>query len=372
MTQTTAEKKTSLFDMHLQCKGKMVNFHGWSLPIHYGSQLQEHHVVRNKVGIFDVSHMSITDILGRDSYKYLRWLLANDVAKLAQPDTALYSVMLNEEGGILDDLLVYFLDKNHYRIIANCSTQEQNIKWMTQQAKGFDIELQPISALSILALQGPDSALCAERLVGKDVAALPVFCGKRIDDIYVSRTGYTGEDGFELVMPSSMVPVFWEKSIHAGIQPCGLGARDTLRLEAGMNLYGNDMDQSVGPFSSNLGWSVALTSDDRDFCGRSVMERQRAKMNNILVGVILQKGGILRRNQQIYTDDGSQGIITSGAFSPTLQHSVALARIPIALTQHKHQRVYVKIRTHTLAVEIGTPRFVRKGRVIFKKLEHAF
>ena len=360
-------KRTPLFEMHQQLGGKLVDFGGWEMPLHYGSQREEHHAVRQKVGVFDVSHMSIVDVSGPDAKAYLRWLLANDVEKLAVPGAALYSAMLNKKGGVVDDLIVYFLPDQSYRLVVNCATREKDLAWMAEQAEGFNVVLLQRPELSIVAVQGPEALSFVKAALLSDEAenieSLKPFHSLAIDDALFARTGYTGEDGLEIMIPSGKVVSFWSKLIQLGVQPCGLGARDTLRLEAGLNLYGAEMNDHVSPLAANLSWCTAWSPEDRNFCGRDVIEVERGQSETKLVGLIMEERGVLRSGQIVCMGDGHQGVITSGTFSPTMNHSIALARIP---TKARVANAFVEIRGKRLPVTVGTPRFIRKGRVIFK------
>lgn len=356
-------KKTPLYEKHLHAGAKMVDFGGWDMPLHYGSQLQEHHKVRQDAGVFDVSHMTIVDVLGTGARDYLRYLLANDVDRIQRRDKALYSCMLNHEGGVIDDLIVYFIDVEHYRVVTNASTREKDLAWMNEQAHGFSVGLHERNDLAMLAIQGPlarKKTLSVLSAVKMDVAStLEPFECVITGSWFISCTGYTGEDGYEIMLPAREVGEFWEHLLTAGVAPCGLGARDTLRLEAGLNLYGADMNESTSPLESNLGWTVAWTPSDRLFIGRVALElQQRVGVPRQLVGLVMTEKGVLRAHQAVTLEGLGLGEITSGTYSPTLGYSVALARIP----EGSFTAVTVDIRGKHIPVQVLKPPFVRRGQ----------
>ena len=352
--------KTALFNAHKQAGAKIVDFGGWDMPIHYGSQLEEHHIVRKNVGMFDVSHMTIVDVLGPQSRDYLRYLLANDVDKLLVDGKALYSGMLDENGGVIDDLIVYRMPSD-YRLVVNCGTREKDLAWMTKQAKSFDVELKERSDLAMIAVQGPDAITSVKQLKLNDASlidGLAVFQGLEQAGWMYCRTGYTGEDGLEILLPNDKAESFWNDLLAVGVKPCGLGARDTLRLEAGMNLYGSDMDESVTPLESNMAWTVSF-SDDRDFIGKSALVKQKQSgVPTKLVGLVLEARGVLRGHQKVCLNGEEIGEITSGSFSPTLGYSVALARVEKSL----NDACQVDMRGKQIDVKIVKPPFVRFGK----------
>lgn len=360
-------QQTSLYQNHLDAGAKMVDFAGWDMPINYGSQIEEHNQVRTAAGVFDVSHMTVVDISGSDAESYLRHLLANDVAKLDEQGRALYSAMLNHEGGVVDDLIVYRMSFG-FRVVVNCATRLKDLRWMAENTAGFQISIEERPNLAILAVHGPQSIEATCKVLSEDqaaaVLALKNFRGIELGDYFIARTGYTGEKGVELIFPESDAPAIWDKLLAVGVKPVGLGARDTLRLEAGMNLYGHDMDDSTSPLAANMGNTIVWEPEDRDFIGRQAVtvHRQQQAEGNLpkLVGLVLEGRGVLREGQQVETDCGS-GIITSGSFSPTLKHSIALARIPTSSTSCQ-----VDIRGTLTDVRIVTPNFVRFGKKIFE------
>lgn len=364
--------KTALYQAHLDMGAKVVDFGGWDMPLHYGSQMDEHHVVRNKAGMFDVSHMTVVDVTGADAKEFLRYLLANDVAKLQVKGKAMYSGMLNVDGGVIDDLIVYLMSEpgsasEWFRVVVNCATREKDLAWMAEQAARFDdVALTEHPDLGMIAVQGPEALALAKVAVdesrAKLIDALSVFQGAEFEGWFIARTGYTGEDGLEVMVPEDEVADFWQALADAGVAPCGLGARDTLRLEAGMNLYGADMDDAVSPLAANMGWTISWEPAERDFIGRKALEEQRAAgVKEKLVGLALEGRGVLRAHQTVIIDGVGEGEITSGSFSPTLGHSVALARVPVA-TQDAAE---VDMRGKRVAVKVGRPVFVRNGQKVF-------
>ncbi len=369
--------KTVLFDKHVEYNGKIVDFAGWQMPVNYGSQIDEHHQVRKDAGMFDVSHMVIID-LGIDQESgdveagnikaFLQHMLANDVARLTDSGKALYSCMLNPEGGVIDDLIVYYMTDSWYRIVVNAGTAEKDLAWLNKHAGAFNVSVNARDDLAMIAVQGPNAREKAFEVLPVDVveAAAPLkrFFGADCGDWFVGRTGYTGEDGFEIMLPASEAPGFWDKLSEAGVKPCGLGARDTLRLEAGMNLYGSDMTEETSPLVSGLGWTIAWQPEDREFVGRSVLEKEKAEgIKQKIVGLILEERGVLRGHQKvIVAQDGGQleGEITSGTFSPSLQKSIALARVPVAIGESCE----VEIRGKLLKALVVKPVFVRDGQAV--------
>lgn len=355
-------QRTPLYDQHLALGAKMVDFGGWDMPLHYGSQVEEHHQVRRECGVFDVSHMTVVDLDGSGAQAFLQRLLANDVARLTTPGKALYSGMLNEQGGVIDDLIVYLAEPG-YRMVVNAATREKDLAWLARQAEGFEVRLAERRDLAMLAIQGPQAREKVDALVSAPRAALinelEPFQGLPEGDWFIARTGYTGEDGLEIVLPAAEAPAFFTELVGAGIAPIGLGARDTLRLEAGMNLYGQDMTESVSPLAANMAWTIAWEPASRDFIGRAALEAQRAAGQlPRLVGLVLEERGVLRAHQVVRVDGVGEGEITSGSFSPTLGKSIALARVPAATAD----RAEVEIRGKWYPVRVVQPCFVRRGR----------
>jgi len=362
--QNQEPKRTPLYDKHIEANGKIVDFAGWEMPINYGSQMQEHKQVREDAGMFDVSHMVVLDIKGRDVKRFLQYLLANDVEKLKKPGKALYSGMLNHDGGVIDDLIVYYLADDFYRMVVNAATRENDLRWITAQVEGFELVINERDDLAMIAVQGPNArekthSILKDKNIGL-VASLEPFYGIQINDIFFARTGYTGEDGYEIMLPNEDVSIFWDQLLDSGVKPIGLGARDTLRLEAGMNLYGTDMDETISPLAAGMTWTIAWEPSDRKFIGRTALETEKANGPKLkLVGLILEDKGVLRGHQKVITEFG-EGEITSGSFSPTLGVSIALARIPAQAKDHCH----VDIRGKQLSAKIVKTQFVRNGKSV--------
>ncbi len=357
-------QRTPLYDQHLALGAKMVDFGGWDMPLHYGSQVEEHHQVRRDCGVFDVSHMTVVDVAGDQASAYLQHLLANDVARLKSPGRALYSAMLNERGGVIDDLIVYLTDWG-YRLVVNASTRDKDLAWMQAQAADFAVEINERPQLAMLAIQGPHARTRTAELVSQARATLiqelKPFQGLAEGDWFIGRTGYTGEDGLEIILPAEQAPDFLSELVGAGIPPIGLGARDTLRLEAGLNLYGQDMTEEVSPLAANMGWTVAWEPAERDFVGRAALEQQQARDDlPKLVGLVLEERGVLRAHQVVRVNGVGDGEITSGSFSPTLGKSIALARVPAGTAE----RAEVEIRGKWYPVRVVQPTFVRHGKVL--------
>ncbi|HYE35085.1 glycine cleavage system aminomethyltransferase GcvT [Methylocaldum sp.] len=359
-------RKTILNDIHRQSGGRMVEFAGWELPLHYGSQVEEHHAVRRDAGVFDVSHMTVIDLEGADCHGFLRMLLSNDVDRLSHPGKALYSCMLNESGGILDDLTVFRRAGDRFRIVSNAATHDKVIAWMQQHASKFSLSIVPRQDLAIIAAQGPESRRkthgCLPPELREAVTSLVSFEFTETGDWFVSCSGYTGEDGYEIILPRADARRFWEGLIANGVRPCGLGARDTLRLEAGMRLYGLDMDETVTPLEAGLAWTVAWEPVERQFIGRKALEDQR-KTGALrrFAGLVLKDKGVLRHGQKVVIPEIGEGIITSGIFSPTLNRSVAFARLPPG----SYECGWVDIRGQLKEAWVIPPRFVRQGRPAF-------
>jgi len=356
-------KQTPLTALHRELGARMVDFGGWDMPVNYGSQIEEHHAVRRDCGLFDVSHMLPVDFRGAGVRDFLRSLVANNVDKLQTSGKALYSCMLNEAGGVIDDLIIYFMDESWFRIVVNAGTADKDIAWMVAQrdktAPG--IEIAPRRDLAMVAVQGPNAAAKLwNALPGSQQLTenLKPFNAVVVGEMFLARTGYTGEDGFEVMIPAKAAPFFWRTLLEEGAHSCGLGARDTLRLEAGMNLYGQDMDETQSPLESGLAWTVDMKSE-RDFVGRAAL--QSSEITRQLVGLVLLDKGVLRSHQKVFTKNG-EGEITSGTFSPTLQQSIALARIPLGIAPG--EEVEVEIRDKKLKAKVVKYPFVRNGKAL--------
>jgi aminomethyltransferase len=364
-------RTTALNAVHRALGARMVDFGGWDMPLHYGSQIDEHHAVRSGAGMFDVSHMRVVDLHGDGDdapRAFLQYALANDVGKLATPGKALYSCLLRADGGVLDDLIVYFLSESVFRLVVNAATAGKDVAWLQALAgkRAPGLRIVPRDDLAMIAVQGPQArarvwqAIPGSEAATKDLAAFNAACVATPDgELFIARTGYTGEDGFEIVVPAGYAPALWQALREAGVTPCGLGARDTLRLEAGMNLYGQDMDEAVSPLESGLAWTVDLKGG-RDFAGRDALLARPA--SHRLAGLVLQDaGGVLRAHQRVHTAHGD-GEITSGTFSPTMKRSIALARLPAAVADG--DAVHVDVRGRLLGARVVKPPFVRRGRVL--------
>lgn len=359
--------RTPLYARHVALGARLVDFGGWEMPLHYGSQIEEHHQVRRGAGVFDVSHMTVVDFPDpTPSRILLRHLLANDIARL-YPGKALYTCLLNEAGGVIDDLIVYDRGVAGYRLVSNAATREKDLAWIASIAERFGVLWRGREDLAMLAVQGPEALAKLDAVLGADTAtavrALQPFHALETEDLFVARTGYTGEDGVEILPSAVDAPALWDRILAAGVAPCGLGARDTLRLEAGMNLYGSDMDETTTPLESGLGWTVAWEPTDRDFIGRAALERQRAAgAARTFVGLVLEARGVLRSHQTIYDGDHEIGQITSGTFSPTLNRAIALARVATGAGEH----CQVEIRDKRLPARVVKPPFVRHGRALIE------
>jgi len=358
-------KRTPLYDAHVAHGAKIVDFAGWDMPIHYGSQIEEHHQVRRAAGMFDVSHMCVVDLHGAKTRDFLRYLMANDVAKLdGRIGKALYSCMLNPRGGVIDDLIIYHMSNVWYRVVVNAGTRDKDIAWMQRHASSFDVEVEVRDDLAMIAVQGPAARDAVHKLLGERAAAvtgLERFAAAEAGDLFVARTGYTGEDGYEIMLPQEMAEDFWHELLEVGVAPCGLGARDTLRLEAGMNLYGQDMNEDTSPLISGLGWTIAWQPQDRNFVGREVIEAEHnSGPAQRLVGLVLEDKGVLRAHQKVALEGLGEGETTSGSFSPTLGKAIALARVPAGAAD----ACSVEIRNKLLKARIVKPPFVRDGKAV--------
>ena len=346
----------------------MVDFHGWSMPINYGSQINEHNSVRENCGIFDVSHMTILDFKGDDAEIFVRKLISNDIKKLTEPYAGLYSAMVNEQGGVIDDLIAYKME-NGYRLVVNCATRGEDLKWIASKSLNFKVEMTERDDLSMIAVQGPRSLDVLSSCPAPIVRALE--SKKRQQGVYgnnmfATKTGYTGEIGFEVILPHEQAVNLWQNAIDAGAVPVGLGARDTLRLEAGMNLYGFEMDESITPFECNMSWTVDFSDSDRDFYGKKALENILKEENyNELVGIMLDERTILRQGQKLWFNENKDldGIVTSGTYSPTLKKPIALARIPKA----DLKSCFTEVRDKKVFAKIGSPKFIKEGKEIFKE-----
>jgi len=354
-------QKTVLNAAHRALGAKMVDFGGWDMPLNYGSQIEEHHAVRRDAGMFDVSHMTVVDLHGANTRAFLRRLLANSVDKLKASGKALYSCMLNDAGGVIDDLIVYFLTEDFFRVVVNAATRDKDLAWIRKQAAGFDVEVTERADLAMIAVQGPNARARVQALLSaatrEKAAKIGKFAVAEGDGLFIARTGYTGEDGYEIIVPEAQAVDLWNRLVAAGVAPAGLGARDTLRLEAGMNLYGQDMDETITPWEAGLAWTVALDGG-RDFIGRAALERHKADgIGRAMVGLVMDEKGVLRHGQRVVTTHGD-GEILSGTFSPTLGKAIAFARVPAGTAQG----VEVDIRGKLVPVRVVRYPFVRDGK----------
>ena len=364
LRQTKMASKTPFYQAHVDAGARIVDFGGWDLPINYGSQIDEHHFVRQAAGMFDVSHMTVVEIKGDNARAFLSNLLANDVSKLHEPGKALYSCMLNPEAGIIDDLITYYLSETHFRMVVNAATHDKDMAWLERQAVDFEVSVVERKDLAMLAVQGPEARQKMANVLSDGHAdaalALKVFQAAQVGDLFIARTGYTGEDGFEIMLPADVAINLWNDLLAEDVRPCGLGARDTLRLEAGMNLYGQDMDETTSPYESGLGWTVAV-SEERAFIGRkALLAKKQAGVEKKLVGLVLEGRGVLRPHQKLVNEAGEIiGETTSGSFSPTLEKAIAMARID----KHIVNSCRVDIRGRKLPVRIVKMPFARKGSI---------
>ncbi len=364
MSSTAPLKSTPLNAAHRAAGARMVDFGGWDMPVNYGSQIEEHHAVRADAGMFDVSHMQVVDFRGPRVREFLTRALANNVAKLQVPGKALYSCLLNEDGGVIDDLIVYFFAEDFFRLVVNAGTADKDVAWFNRINAdwGMGVEITPRKEFGMIAVQGPmarEKVWAVMANIRHDTEHMKPFNGYLANEAMVARTGYTGEDGFEIVVPATSVEALWNQLVAAGVRPCGLGARDTLRLEAGMNLYGQDMDENVSPLDAGLAWTVDMESP-REFVGKVALQQRGQTWQ--FVGLILQeKGGVLRAHQDVITANG-KGEITSGTFSPSMQQSIALARVPLGAVPG--DIVHVVIRDKQLAAKVVKLPFVRNGKIL--------
>jgi len=359
-------RRTPLYEEHVALNARIVDFAGWQMPVHYGSQLEEHHAVRRDSGMFDVSHMTIVDVEGAGVRDYLHLLLANNIDKLNRPGAALYTCMLNAQGGVIDDLIVYYVEDNWFRLVVNAGTRDKDLDWLQEAAReAGGVTVRERAELAMIAVQGPRARERVYAALGPGVeqvaADLPVFHSAWVGDFFIARTGYTGEDGFEIMLPAASAPFTWRMLLEKGVAPVGLGARDTLRLEAGMNLYGADMDDTTTPLESGLAWTVAWEPAARRFVGREALERQKAAgVPRRLVGLLLDGPGVLRSHQRVVFDGAGEGTTTSGSYAPTLARSIALARVPAAVVNGA--ACQVEVRGKLVAAHVVKYPFVRNGR----------
>ena len=361
---STALKRTPLYTAHQKANARLVDFGGWEMPVNYGSQIQEHHAVRQKAGVFDVSHMLNIDVTGPDARAFLRVLLANDVDRLTSPGRAIYSCMLNPRAGVIDDLIAYFFSDTQWRLVVNAGCADKDVAWMQRVIArfGFNVSLEPRRDLAMLAIQGPQAMEMLSSVRPQWKAAIEQikpFSAQQVGEALVARTGYTGEDGFEVALPAGDAIALWDELLAAGVSPCGLGARDTLRLEAGMALYGQDMDELTLPAEAGLSWTISLKDPRRLFIGRDSIEQFTPAMQ--MLGLKLLDRGVMRSHMQVQTDHGA-GEVTSGTMSPTLGVSIAMAKLP--LKTKAGDQVRVEIRGKAVTAEVCPLPFVRHGKPV--------
>ncbi|MBS0485921.1 MAG: glycine cleavage system aminomethyltransferase GcvT, partial [Proteobacteria bacterium] len=318
---------------------------------------------RRDAGMFDVSHMTVVDLHGANTRDFLRHLFANSIDKLKVPGKALYSCMLNEQGGVIDDLIVYFLAEDFFRVVVNAATHDKDLAWIEKQAAAFGVKVTERKDLAMIAVQGPNARAKLQSLLSPATREKAAKIGKFVacegDGLFIARTGYTGEDGYEIIVPEIQAVDLWSKLLAAGVKPAGLGARDTLRLEAGMNLYGQDMDETITPWEAGLAWTVAL-DEGRGFIGRPALEKQKAAgVARAMVGLVMDDKGVLRHGQRVVTPSGD-GEILSGTFSPTLGKAIAFARVPAGTAEG----VQADIRGKLVPVRVVKYPFVRDGKPI--------
>lgn len=356
--------KTALHAKHCEAGAKMVDFAGWEMPLYYGSQIEEHNAVRKHAGMFDVSHMNVVDIKGEDAHAFLGFLFANDIDKLKIVGQALYSCMLNEQGFVIDDLIVYRITEQDYRVVVNASTHDKDMTWINAQAQKFNVKITERTDLAMIAIQGPQAREIVAKVFNNEqnsaTANLKPFSGVAVGEWWIARTGYTGEDGYEIALPAFEASIFWQQLKDAGVAPCGLVARDSLRLEAGLSLYGSEMDETVSPLESNLTWTVAFTPEERNFMGKTALLQQKTNgTKRNIFGVVLEDKGMLRSHQKVIVPNCGEGETTSGGFSPILNTAIALARLP------KESQVgdacFVVVRDKQLKARIIKPPFVKNG-----------
>ena len=354
-------KKTVLNEAHRKAGAKMVDFGGWEMPINYGSQIEEHHAVRQNVGMFDVSHMTVIDVEGPEATDFLLHLLANDITKL-NTNQAMYSTMLNHQGGVIDDLITYKISDSKYRVVVNAATREKDLAWFEQEIAEFDAFMKEQSDTAMIAVQGPIAIKVLQPLIDIDLSETKRFYAAYNDDMFVGRTGYTGEDGVEIIVASEAAEALWDQLIAAGVQPCGLGARDTLRLEAGMHLYGQDMDENITPLECGLAWTIR--KDNLEFNGADALEDLKlAGINKKLIGLVLEDRGVLRHDQTLTDDNGHTGIITSGGYSPSTEKAIAMAVVDKDMNADS---VQVQIRNKNLSCRVVKLPFVRNGKSLIE------
>lgn len=362
-------KKTPLHAQHIALHGRMTDFCGWDMPLKYASELHEHNCVREDAGMFDVSHMTIMDIKGKGATSFLRYLLAHDVAANKTIGTAFYTCMLNDQGGVVDDLIVYRVNAEDYCMVTNASTHDKDVAWVKEKAKPFDVEVKERHE-AMIAIQGPRAIEKTQKVFNEQqknaTLGLERMHGVASSGWWIARTGYTGEEGYEIILPPEEAEAFWLMLLKNGISPCGLIARDSLRLEAALSLYGAEVSDTITPLEANLEWTITWLPEDRDFIGRKALEElKKIGVKRVLLGLILEDRGILRSHQKVIVDNLGEGEITSGGYSPFLERSIALARVPKATTIGSLCKVLV--RDKLLSARVIKPPFVRNGKKVYQE-----
>lgn len=363
-------KQTFLHDKHVELGARMVDFAGWRMPVQYSSIIEEHKTVREAVGIFDVSHMGEVFISGKDSLKFLNKIVPQDISKLAY-EKAVYCQLPNKNGGLIDDLIIYKLGLEEYLIICNASRVDEDVNWMSLNAKNMDVKIDNQSHnYSLLAIQGPKAAEFLATLglnTNQNSFSIKpaVVAGIKL---YASRTGYTGEDGFELMVENDYVEELFDKIMEAGkafgLKPIGLGARDTLRLEAALHLYGNDLDENTTPIEAGLSWSVPKDKVD-DYNGKDVIMNQiKNGIDKKLIALQMLDKNIARHGYDVYLDGEKIGVITSGAVSPTLGANIALAYVKNLEKVCTDSTVQVMIREKLHDAKVVKKPFVTKRNIV--------
>jgi len=365
-TAATSLKRTPLYEQHLALGARLVEFGGWEMPVQYSSILEEHRAVRTRAGLFDVSHMGEFKVEGKDALAFLQNLVPNDVGRLAIHQ-ALYSQLCLPDGGTIDDLIIYYLAENHYMMVVNAANIDKDFAWVEKQARNFDVQATNQSdATALLALQGPESLAILQPLTGEDLSAIRYYhCTPGMVDginCIISRTGYTGEDGFELYCAPVDVVKLWNDLLAAGKQhgllPAGLGARDTLRLEAGYCLYGHELDEQTNPLEANLGWTVKLNKGD--FIGHDALLKVKEEgLKRKLIGIEMIERGVSRGGYAIYENDQQIGALTSGAPSPTLNKNIGMGYVEAAHAV-AGKTVQIDIRGKRTAAQIVALPFYKR------------
>ena len=360
-------KQTFLHDKHVALGAKMVDFAGWHMPVQYSSIIEEHKTVRENVGLFDVSHMGELFVYGEDALPYLNKLVPQDINKLVDKK-AVYCQLTNKQGGIIDDLIIYKIEDNKYLIIVNASRIDEDLNWMIRNKLGFNVEVVNDSHnYSLLAIQGPKAVELMNKM---GVTDLPKFFSIKRGELFninlwISRTGYTGEDGVEIMVRNEFSEMLWDKILEFGkefgIKPIGLGARDTLRLEAALHLYGNDLDEDTTPVEAGLSWSIPKDKEE-DYNGKTtILEKLKTGGRKKLVGLKMIDRGIARHGYEVYYNDEKIGVVTSGGISPVRGDNIALAYVKPLEELKVGAKVYVKIREKLYLAEIEKRPFVKKN-----------